>query len=143
MTSNFSSSAKKVTFSDAKAGDRVWSLIEGWGVVTARFRSHSPYPLNVEFDNCTSRTYTLWGLLHHKDCGPTLFWDVIQIEIPVKPVPALKVDTKVWVWDASYDSKVKRHFSHFENGTLHAFGRGRTSWTGEHTSAWPHWELAE
>ena len=134
---------KKVTFTDAKVGDRVWSLTEGWGTVTARFRSYTEYPLTVEFENGEHKTYTLWGRFRIKDKNPTLFWDEVKIETPVKPLPQLEVDAKVLVWGCSCESKVKRHFSHFKNGELRAFDRGHTSWTGRHTSAWPNWELAE
>ena len=140
MNNSNTSSTKKVTFTDAKAGDRVWSITEGWGVVKKRTSPHDPYPLVVEFENGTHIIYTLWGRRYNSDLNPTLFWDEVKIEAPEKPMPELQVDTKVIVWGCSYDSRVKRHFSHFENGTLRAFDRGQTSWTGIHTSAWPNWE---
>ena len=131
---------KKVTFTDAKVGDRVWSLTEGWGTIIERLLFRTEYPLTVEFENGELKTYTLWGLLQIDDLNPTLFWDEVKFEIPVKPLPDLEIDTKVLVWACSSESKVKRHFSHFENGALRAFDRGHTSWTGRHTSAWPNWE---
>ena len=36
-----SKTPKKVTFTDAKVGDRVWSLTQGWGAVTAH-PQHTP-----------------------------------------------------------------------------------------------------
>lgn len=134
---------KKVTFTDAKVGDRVWSLTEGWGVIRNHYAPHTAYPLAVEFENWAYRTYTLCGRYQVKDLNPTLFWDEVNFETPEKPKPQLEVDAKVLVWACSSESKVKRHFSHFENGALRAFDRGHTSWTGRHTTAWPHWELAE
>ena len=136
---------KKVTFTDAKEGDRVWSLTEGWGTITARYAPHTTYPLNVEFENGSIRTYTLWGLLLFTDLNPTLFWDEVKLVLPEKPHPKLKVDTKVLVWD---DSKIKyrRHFSHFSNGRLFTFYKGRTSFTADEDPVgtyWPYWELAE
>ena len=134
---------KKVTFSDAKAGDKVWSLTEGWGTILERFRSRAEYPLVVGFENREQKTYTLWGQLHFKDLNPTLFWDEVKIETPVKPLPHLEVDTNVLVWSNTDELKLKRHFSHFKNGDCHTFDGGHTSWTGGSTSPWDHWELAE
>ncbi|HUH58245.1 MAG TPA: hypothetical protein VL020_07035 [Pseudomonadales bacterium] len=145
MTANFTKHAKKVTFSDAKAGDRVWSLTEGWGTILERFRSRAEYPLVVEFDNRSQKTYTLWGLLHYKDLNPALFWDEVKIETPEKPLPALEVDTKVLVW-VDPEQKYKRHFSNFKNGQIYTFSRGRTSFTKLYDDSvieWPNWELAE
>ena len=136
---------KKVTFTDAKEGDRVWSLTEGWGVITARYASRTTYPLNVKFEKGPYRTYTLWGMLHFADLNPTLFWDEVKIEIPNKPVPKLEVDTKVLVWDGT-GQKYRRHFSHFSNGRLFTFYKGRTSFTADEDhdgTYWPYWELAE
>lgn len=145
MNNSNTSSTKKVTFTDAKAGDRVWSLTHGWGVVTARLAPHTPYPLAVEFEDRSYRTYTLWGLLHFTDHNPTLFWDEVKIEAPEKPMPHLEVDTKVLVW-VRPELKFKRHFSHFKNGLIVTFECGRTSFTAldEYSlTPWPHWELAE
>ena len=142
---NTSSPPKKVTFTDAKAGDRVWSLTEGWGTVRNRYAPHTTYPLNVEFENGSIRTYTLWGLPLFTDLNPTLFWDEVKIEAPEKPLPHLEVDTKVLVW-VRPELKFKRHFSHFKNGLIVTFECGRTSFTAldEYSlTPWPHWELAE
>ena len=143
MTSNFTTSAKRVTFSDAKEGDRVWSLTEGWGTIIDHFLSRTEYPLTVEFENGELKTYTLWGRFRVKDLNPTLFWDEVKFEVPEKPLPKLEVDTKVLVWCKGDELKLKRHFSHFKNGDCHTFDGGRTSWTGGSTSAWDNWELAE
>lgn len=131
------------TFETAKVGDRVWSLTEGWGVIKNRYAPHTQYPLDVGFEGGHRRRYTLWGLLNFNDLNPTLFWDEVKVEIPEKPLPQLEVDTKVWVWIGKEVNKIKRHFSHFENGELHTFDHGKTSWTGETTTAWNNWELVE
>src|SRR5678815_4257450 len=72
---------KKVTFTDAKVGDRVWSITNGWGVVKERRSPHYQYPLNIEFEGGSCRLYTLWGRLHIEDQNPTLFWDLSLIHI--------------------------------------------------------------
>lgn len=139
---------KKVTFTDAKAGDRVWSITEGWGVIRERRRPPTSYPLYVDFDNGNHKTYTLWGKYNYKDHGPTLFWDEVKTETPEKPLPQLEVDAKVIVWDQD-GKKYNRHFSHFdEDGRLFAFNYGHTSFTSESSpevwvTAWANWELAE
>ena len=139
---------KKVTFTDAKVGDRVWSLTDGWGVVKERRLPHFQYPLNVEFEGGHRRLYTLWGLLHINDHSPSLFWDEVKFEIPEKPLPQLEVDAKVFVWDQE-GRKYKRHFSHFdEEGRLFAFNHGHTSFTSECSpetgvTSWNKWERAE
>ena len=135
---------KRVTFTDAKVGDRVWSLTEGWGVVKARYAPHTTYPLNVEFENGSNRSYTLWGLLLFTDLNPTLYWNEVKFEIPEKPLPNLEVDTKVMVWkDRGFITN--RHFSHFDDrGVMHTFADGRTSFTGfGSTVPWPNWTLAD
>ena len=138
----------KVTFSDAKVGDRVWSLTEGWGVVIERRGQRFHYPLNVKFEGGSCRLYTLRGRLHIEDHSPSLFWDEVKFEIPEKPLPQLEVDAKVFVWDQE-GRKYKRHFSHFdEEGRMFAFNNGQTSFSSESdpeigVTAWDKWELSE
>ena len=148
MSKTFNPTAKKVTFSDAKVGDRVWSFNEGWGTIKNRYSPNTTYPLKVEFESGVYRTYTLWGLIFFTDQNPTLFWDEVKFETPEKPMPALKVDAKVFVWGHN-GMKYKRHLSHIgEDGNLYAFNNGQTSFTGEGdpetgVTSWPNWELAE
>ena len=145
MTANFTKHAKKVTFSDAKVGDRVWSLTEGWGVIINRYAPHAQYPLVVKFGGEHLRRYTLWGLLNFNDRNPTLFWDEVVIEAPTKPLPELEVDAKVLVWNDP-KQKHKRHFSHFRDGVIWTFDAGHTSFTRLHKNSmthWLYWELAE
>ena len=141
---NPSTPPKKVTFSDAKAGDKVWSLTHGWGVVTARLEPHTPYPLAVEYEDRSYRTYTLWGLLHFTDLNPTLFWDEVKVEIPEKPMPVLQIDTKVLVWHNN-GTKHNRYFAGWSasNGLIMTYDYGATSWSAIGFTTWPNWELAE
>ena len=136
---------KKVTFTDAKVGDRVWSLTEGWGVIRNHYAPHTAYPLAVEFENWAYRTYMLCGPYQVKDLNPTLFWDEVKFETPEKPKPQLEVDAKVLVWN-NPEKKNKRHFSHFSNGQIYTFDSGSTSFSrlqSNSVTGWPHWELAE
>jgi len=130
------------TFETAKAGDRVWSIAKGWGKIISIDYSSS-YPLNVVYDSGEFDTYTIGGYLCSNRAMQGLFWDEVKIEAPKKPLPDLAVDAKVFVWGNGYEYRLKRHFSHFENGKLRAFDGGHTSWTGVYTSVWNNWELAE
>ena len=146
MPPKFTANAKKVTFTDAKVGDRVWSITGGWGVIKNRYEDYRQYRLNVEFEDGSCRLYTLWGLYDVKDLNPTLFWNEIQFGIPEAPLPQLEVDAKVIVWDQD-GKKYKRHFSHFdEEGRMFAFNYGHTSFTSESSpevwiTKWDKWEL--
>ena len=135
---------KTTTFETAKVGDRVWSLQFGWGKISKinDYSCYSSYPIDVEFDSGGFIMFTLDGRLYKNHVMQSLFWDEVVIEVPTKPLPDLPVDAKVVVWDNG-GQKFKRHFSHFENGTLYAFDDGRTSWAGGATSPWRNWELAE
>jgi hypothetical protein len=130
------------TFETANVGDKVWSTTRGWGEII-EINYSSEYPLYVKYDSVGYGMFTFGGHSLKTYALQSLFWDEVVIEAPVKPMPVLQVDAKVLVWGCSCESKVKRHFSHFENGALRAFDRGYTSWTGGHTTAWPNWELAE
>lgn len=133
---------KKPMFDGIKVGDKVWDICEGWGVVSELLEGHD-YPICVEFEYVDS-TYTRDGYYDLKHVNPSLFWDEIEVKAPPKPLPDLEVDTKVFVWD-SLGTKLCRHFSHFdEDGVLHAFKGGKTSFTDSGaTHPWSNWELAE
>lgn len=129
------------TFETAKVGDRVWSMGIGWGEILDTNHS-ARYPIRVQFQRGEYETYTLGGAHDAEDKTQYLFWDEVKIKAPVKPLPDLEVDAKVLVW-VEPDRKYKRHFAHFRSGELHVFDSGKTSWTGEVTTGWDHWELAE
>lgn len=133
------------TFENARIGDRVWSMRRGWGTVRKIDRD-TLYPLKVTYQHVGIGSYTLDGLAHVEDITQSLFWDEVVVKAPIKPVPALDVDTKVLVWtDPSV--KQRRHFSHFgKDGRIWVFDSGRTSYTKLHRdsiTAWPNWELTE
>lgn len=141
------------TFETAKVGDRVWCMMRGWGEVREVREggyervggSTNSYPIDVSFPSGECETYTLGGLYNDDDITQTLFWDKVVIEAPAKPMPDLEVDTKVLVW-SDPEQKYRRHFSHFSNGRIYTFGRGRTSFTtldSAPVTEWPNWELAE
>ena len=57
----------------------------------------------------------------------------------------VKVDTPVLVRDCETDSWQKRHFAKYENGAVHAFPSGFTSWTAQSLTPkfWLFAKLAE
>ena len=127
------------TFEDAKVGDRVWCVYNGWQTIIEITNFSDTYPIETD-----KTLYTYDGrMVQYK--GRTLFWDEVVITPPEKPLPKLEVDTKVLVWETE-DSKVKRHFSHFnKDGLIATFSDGRTSWSTNDnlTIAWEYWELAK
>ena len=132
---------KKPMFADIKVGDKVWDIRRGWGVVSMIIQQ-STYPIEVDFESGHD-IYSRDGYYTLEDINPSLFWDEIEVKAPPKPLPDLAVDTKVFVWD-SLGTKLCRHFSHFDDdGVLHVFVEGRTSFTGSGaTSSWSCWKIA-
>lgn len=133
-------------FKDAKVGDRVWSMVDGWGVIITYNTLKFPgYHIEVKFD-VSSEAFTYGGKALISNINPTLFWDEIKFEIPKKPLPKLDVDTRVRVWDGdNKDNSARRYFSHFsKDGFIQVFQAGMTSWTN-HSSQVPYsnWELAD
>ena len=132
------------TFETARVGDKVWCMHTGWGEIIDTWASVS-YPIAVYFPNEIRKLYTTGGYYVDDDVSQTLFWDVVKVVAPQKPLPNLEVDTKVIVWTNPY-KKQKRHFSHFVDGRIWTFDNGSTSFSKLHTNSvtgWPHWELAE
>ena len=130
------------TFEDSKVGDKVWCINSGWGEIRARYGSVT-YPIGVYFSNGEYKTYTVGGLYTEYDKTQSLFWDEVKFEAPKKPIPDLKVDTKVVVWNYGSSNKYCRHFSHFKNNNIYVFDKGLSSLTGTSKSTWDNWELAE
>jgi len=125
-------------FKNAKVGDKVFNyLYQRWETITD-IRNNEPYPIVTFFNE-----YTYSGKEFVEDVVPTLFWgEVKPITPPEKPLPKLKVDTKVLVFYGS--EKVKRYFSHFnDDNKMECFINGTTSWTTNgDTVVWDNWELA-
>lgn len=71
-------------FSDAKVGDRVWSIKDGWGKI---YQIDHPigFPIAVDFENESSRVFTTEGKETNDNLNPTLFWDEVKIVPPERP----------------------------------------------------------
>ena len=71
-------------FKDARVGDKVWSVSQGWGVIVDINKSE--YPVVVEFkESGTRRVFTYEGRWVATDPYPSLFWDEVKIVPPPKP----------------------------------------------------------
>jgi len=128
-------------FKNAKIGDRLYSVEDGWGILEAI--TDSDYPLIVQF-KFQRVGFTIDGKRWKLSKNPTLFWDKIEFEIPKRPLPNLEVDTKVIVWDFEGDLKKRRYFKEFnKDGKITCFISGATSLTANGTIKWKYWELAE
>ena len=126
------------TFEDAKVGDRVWCVYNGWQTIIKITNFSNTYPIETD-----KTLYTYDGRIS-ANSGRTLLWGEVIITPPEKPQPKLEVDTKVLVWDSEKKVKLHRHFSHFEkNGKIVTFAEGRTSWSQGDKSVvdWEYWEL--
>ena len=136
------SKMSKAMFADVQVGDYVWDSRKGWGNVGEVVHS-SHFPIRVDFGH-DSDAYTLDGYYSIDDVHPSLFWDEIELKAPPAPMPHLELDTEVFVWKDD-GLKVRRHFSHFsEDGVLHVFDGGLTSFTGSgNTTAWDYWGIAK
>lgn len=125
------------TFETAAVGDAVWSAEHGWGIVKA-IRPETPWPVRAEFRRGTA-SYT-WDGRDDSNEPRTLYWE--ELVIPVKPLPKLKVDTLVRVWNKDRSRAKLRYFSHFEGTKLYTYLWGATSVTTEGDSAiWENWEV--
>lgn len=135
-------------FKDIKLGDDVWDVRYGWGKVVELTKS-AKYPFSVEFlnvyENKQNCSYQIDGKAAEWHNFPLLFWNEFKVpaEAFIKPLPKLEVDTKVWVWDKDFSTKVRRHFYEFnENGLIRTYAKGATSFsTDMMIETWPNWEL--
>jgi len=103
-------------FRSAKVGDKVWSSVYGFGIITYTLNYKADYPIWVEFTKPNINvTYSINGfssLLSHK--YPTLFREKQKLdfcneepEIDWSKVP---IDTPVLVNDYEDDIAIKRFF---------------------------------
>ena len=131
-------------FRDVETGVRLYSFEYGWGTVVHINRGKYPLQLNFEH-SIESFAYTFNGKGTRMPKNQTLFWGEIKFKVPKKPLPDIKVDTKVIVWASEEDTrKEKRYFKEFnKDGDITCFTHGTTSWTAEGAIDWKYWELVE
>jgi hypothetical protein len=134
-------------FRYAEVGDKVWSLIYGWGEII-KIDNDPLYPITVKFDESDYTVlYRLDGKSNGEYSNQDLFYEEIKFEVPEPKVIDLPVDTKILVWNEGRKTKYKRYFSHFgELRTVYVFANGATSWSAESkddVTRWDYWKLAE
>ena len=125
----------KLHGTELKVGDRVWSIIHGWGSLD----SINDYAMYIQYG---IGLYTSHDLIHAEKI---FFWNEFKIpkEAFIKPLPDLTVDTKVIVWNNNM-AKFKRHFKEFNSrGEIICFDYGKTSFTTTDIDRWDNWELYE
>lgn len=131
------------TFENAKVNDKIWSIeYRRWFTIT---RIHNNC-ITISDDDFTTYCNFDGSRYNTNDKFQSYFWDEIEIIAPVKPLPKLKVDTKVIVWNDNTSRKHNAYFSHFnDKGRICTFIDGRTSWStgGSYIPSWDFWELAE
>jgi hypothetical protein len=67
-------------------------------------------------------------------------WTIVK---PQTDWSKVAVDTKVVVWDNSSSTKFKRYFAKYENGKVHTFYNGSTSFSDSRTNGFKSWDNAE
>jgi hypothetical protein len=72
-------------FKNALAGDRVWSIPEGWGTIKIINDEALFGKLKVVFDNGRVIWFNNNGKYQPDNIYPTLFWDEIKFDIPKPP----------------------------------------------------------
>lgn len=143
---------KKLRFSDAKVGDKVYSRICGAGDILDVESSEGTFPIVCVFADDTD-VFTWGGKQHLDDVEPTLFYregkDNYLTERPKQKVPwdKVPVDTKVLVGDYT-KSNYQKHFSSYANKGIDkfvCFSGGKTSWTndGGRKTSWRYCKLGE
>ena len=125
--------AKEMDFTKCKVGTKVWSVINGKGVIVAVDPSPA-YPVSVEFAHGARRRFTASGYELPNDARPSLFFRPFEIPDeayePVEPDPPKM--TICWVRNGEDIPWVPRHFVWRKaDGTILAVqcpGALETSW---------------
>jgi hypothetical protein len=136
------------TFENAKVGDRVYSLVYGFGKIRS-IGEDDDYPIEVDFDKGISQTFQLSGKYFHNDENALLFWDKPTIIAPEQPKPAPvapPVDMLVEVRDFDGYGWKKQYSAGMldSDGWLSCWDDGRTSKTaGGRTCEWKRWRIVE
>jgi len=129
-----------------KEGNRVFSYaLQQWGTVEEEEKTYTPNVVIVRFDGLKDiRIYTEDGRLFDEDKAPDLFYDKVSITPPLKPLPDLKVDDKVIVWN-NPKFKYYRHFAGWKDGgEMGCFTDGGTSWSNPNDIyVWENWEIVK
>ena len=85
-------------FSKAKAGDKVWHNLLGWGIIQLIddddfIKVQFGKALNLK-DTLSCHSYHLSGKFSANDTFPSIFWDIPTITYPKKPKSIVKKEVK-------------------------------------------------
>ena len=72
-------------FENARAGDWVWSVLNGWGKVEKVERDGDNSTMAVTYERWKTRTYRLSGKASCTDQYPEIYWDEINFTSPSPP----------------------------------------------------------
>ena len=104
--------SKETTFENARVGDRVWDAHYGWGKITGHRFNGDP-SLQVEFNSPLR-----WGCIRYNfegvpsgGCSPSLFWDEVKFEAPVRPKRKVKKVIEGWYNMYLNGSMSYRHYT--------------------------------
>lgn len=71
---------KMPDFSKAREGDKVFSILSGWGEIADT--KGTVYPLLVKFEVGSSNCYIMDGRLDRDDIRADLYWDEVTLNVP-------------------------------------------------------------
>ena len=102
-------------FSEAKIGDRVWSISFGWGKIEKVNISFRDENIGVKFE--IDKNHGLWfyyndGRYMKDDLNPTLFWDEVSIIAPERPKEECEACS--WLEYQRVDLLVRKHTTLFD-----------------------------
>lgn len=82
-------------FSNAKIGDRVFSVQFGWGIVEGFHKTIDNHELiKVKFSNRDFEYYFKDGRVNITDVNPTLFWNEVDLPTEVEDVKIVEVEER-------------------------------------------------
>ena len=125
-----------------KVGDRVWSLLFGWGDVREiNLEIETEYPVKVVFDSGIHTTYTTTDVFWHTSHkSPSLFHaNQGKIEFDTDEPIELVDGQPIWVRNFETDSWTPRHFKcHAKKVGVHCYWNGQSKHSCNAGST--HWQ---
>jgi hypothetical protein len=102
------------------------------------------YSVVVEFKG-TQESYTADGKILNRDEIPSLYHGIPKVIAPPEPerLPLFDVDDQVLVSNEIDGDWICRHFANRNNGKMHCWAHGKTSFTTSISVEWDFWRLPE
>ena len=133
-------------FNNAKVGDSVLSLIEGWTTIYS-IESCGDFPIKLtNYESCVET-----GKRFPADKFPTYFLESKVpeqlLELYGEPPCKFRKEDRVLVWNSGQyykEVKARRYFSHKEEGKYFCYIYGKDKWSShKETECWDNCELWE